>query len=176
MLRRFEQLMEKRIPVWLAAMLLLVMLGFAIVLAWAVRHHLLAPRSSIGDLGNVAEFIATLPVLPRDIYAEIFGLSPLMVEDHFPDQPNGLTYFSDQKDDGYLLLSVFDGAAKRSVVKLIRLKDGRELHRWLPDLNEIQNRTRHQSDFAEKNNQRPKRYRIVHPYLQDDGAILFTPP
>jgi len=134
--------MEKRIPVWLAAMLLLVMLGFAIVLAWAVRHHLLAFQSRIGDLGSAAEFIARLPVLPRDIYAEFFGPSPLMVEDRFPDQSHGLTYFSAPKDDGYLLLSVFDGAAQQSVVKLIRLTDGRELHRWQPDVNEIQSRSR----------------------------------
>jgi len=97
-----------------------------------------------------------------------------MVEDRFPDQSYGLTYFSDRKDDGYLLLSMFDGASQQSVVKLIRLTDGRELHRWRPDVNEIQSRSRLQSDYAERNNQRPKPYRIIHPYLQEGGSILFT--
>lgn len=168
--------MDKRIPVWLAALLLLATLGFAVALAWAVRHHLLAFSSRIGHLGSAAEFVARLPVLPRDIYEEWFGPSPLWVKDRFPDQPYGLTYFSDQKDDGYLLLSVFDGDAKQSVVKLIRLTDGREVHRWQPDVNEIRNRSRLQSDYAERNNMRPKRYRIIHPYLQEDGSIVFNSP
>ncbi len=168
--------MERRIPFWMVALMLLLAIAFAVVLAWAVRHHLVAPRSSLGRLGNAAEFIATLPVLPRDIYLEILGPSPQLVEDRFPNQASGLTYLGGQKDDGYLLLSVFDGKANQSVVKLIRLSDGEELHRWKPDVYEIRNRTRDQSRFSERNNIWPKRYRITHPFLLEDGSLVFNTP
>lgn len=176
MYRRLEQFLERRIPVWAVGMLLLGALGFATVLAWAVRQHLLATHSRIGSLGYVVEFIAALPALPRDVYAELFGRSPLLVPDRFPDQPNGLTYFGDRKDKGYLLLSIYDRTAGQSVVKLIRLEDGREIHRWQPDLAEIRGLSSFNGRFSDRNNQWAKRYRIIHPFLQDDGTIVFLAP
>ncbi len=76
--------------------------------------------------------------------------------------------------EGSVLLSRYDGDARRGVVELVDGATGKVVHVWRPDIDAINAQTKLpekvlnlKRDFAEH------RYVMHHPYALDDGSLLF---
>lgn len=73
-----------------------------------------------------------------------------------------------------LILSRYDGDAKRGVVEAVDLDTGVVIHSWLPDIAAINARSSLAPEFV--NLQRdftPRRYMEHHPFALDDGSLVF---
>jgi hypothetical protein len=79
------------------------------------------------------------------------------------------------KDDVYLLLSRYDGNIKRSIVELVDLQSFEVKKTWMPDIAKINQLVNVQKpDFINmERDLTPKRYRIMHPFLTEDGGLIF---
>lgn len=75
----------------------------------------------------------------------------------------------DFTDPGYLLLSRFSKEHNQVIVELVRLRDFKVLHRWLPPIKEILKRgypNLYTTDTLDS-------YRVQHPLLLDNGELVF---
>jgi len=74
----------------------------------------------------------------------------------------------------FLLLSRYSGEKKRSVVELINLKNGKKIHEWSPNFNEINSKSKLSREIIDfKRDHNNKRYQMIHPYLMDDGSLFY---
>ena len=73
-------------------------------------------------------------------------------------------------DPGYLLISGFSKTHSQVVVELYSIAQDKILHRWVPDIGEILERT---PEFSDGPNM-VKSYRVQHPLLLEDGGLVFT--
>ena len=71
-------------------------------------------------------------------------------------------------DNGYLLVTRFSVVENQAIVELVRLKDHTVLHKWVPPLLEIINRSK---TFSKTSAQ----FQIIHPWLLKDGSLVFHP-
>ena len=95
-----------------------------------------------------------------------FRSNPLHLERKF-DHPPGLTYFSEEKDPGFLLLSGYFLDDEKSGVRLVRLSDGAVLKKWYPDPAAI----RAASSYKRFSN--VDRFIANTPLLEPDGGLEF---
>jgi hypothetical protein len=72
-------------------------------------------------------------------------------------------------DPGYLLLSRFSKPDGQVIIELLRLRDARSLHTWVPPLDEILSRTPARDD----NSNSYDGYRAQHPVLLENGSVVF---
>ena len=137
-----------------------------------VVHKLIAPNNKFPVMSGVAYFIAEIPSNLRDI---IQGKSEkdLQVEDRFLN----LAGFQGKtlKEEAYLLLSKYDGDKERSIVELVDLRSFEVKKTWRPDIDKINRlvdtslpefKYLHRDKYA-------KRYSIKHPFLTEDGWLIF---
>ena len=74
----------------------------------------------------------------------------------------------------YLLLSRYSGDEQRSVVELINLYDGKKIHEWKPNFEEINKESKLSLDVINfKRDHNNKRYQMIHPYLQNNGDLFY---
>jgi hypothetical protein len=167
-----DLLKKIKVELWvlyLACVLIFVgMVGFGSL----VRHEILAPVSRLPILSSTALFIAEIPFHLKDI---IRGQSYdfQIKEPRFPNV-SGFQGKSLEKDT-YLLLSKYDGNAKRSLVELIDLRSFEVKKTWRPDITKI-NRLVDTSrpEFENlKRDRNAKRFRMIHPFLTEDGGLIF---
>ena len=168
--------MDKKIPVWILALVVFIGLNLAVVFGWFVRHAS-EGREKLGVLGPVVMEIANFPTLVQYAFIDIAGRSPMLIDNRFPGidgfKINGVLQDNAAKDDGYLLLSAYDDTRKQSTVKLIRIRDGQILHEWVPNIRQLAGRQKTESVFLNMNEMTARRYRIMHPLLIDDGGLIF---
>jgi hypothetical protein len=144
---------------------------FIVVLAMAATRDVYSNRSR--NAGALEPVIVFLAKLPHHILGLSKGVKPLVVESS-KDQ-NGFTFsdkYSGSKD--YLLLAVWDDALDQSIVKLVRIHDGKILHKWIPDvdnLNDIFNAAEKEIETAKLTKSRTQ---LLHPYLLPDGSLIFS--
>ena len=74
--------------------------------------------------------------------------------------------------DGFLLLSHYDGNKSRHVVELVSLPDLKTVHRWEPDATSLLEGVPQDSKLGEYGLWNTRMYRIIHPYLFDNGDLL----
>jgi len=80
---------------------------------------------------------------------------------------NRTTNYKESND--YLLVACWDDKYNQSIAKLVRICDGMVIHKWIPNialLNKVTNSLHTVSLF--RNNTR-----IQHPYLMNDGSLIF---
>lgn len=163
--------MEKKIPVWILVLVIFLGLNGTVLFGWAVRNVSLGDKK-LGKLGSVVIKIASFPSLVEKAFLEVAGISPLLINNRFPEidgfKKNGVLQEGAVRDDGYLLLSAYNNSKVQSTVKLIRISDQQVLHEWVPNIQELAD-----SQNTHSNRMRPSRYRIKHPLLLADGGILF---
>ena len=137
-----------------------------------VRHKIQAPINKFPVMSGVAYFIAEIPSNLRDI---IQGKSykELQVEDRFPN----ITGFQGKplKEEAYLLLPKYDGDTERSIVELVDLRSFEVIKTWLPDIDQINGMVDTSLPEFEniKRDRYLKRYRLTHPFLTEDGGLIF---
>lgn len=124
--------------IWLAVTIFTVLLLTIIATAWTVRHAMLkGPNLSEGQT-KVVLTIASFPGLARKALIQLPQIFfsdpvPLLINRKDVEKPYWIRRFPAPEDTGYLLLSGVDPLVKHSIVKLIRIADGKEIARWDPD-------------------------------------------
>lgn len=151
---------------------ILFWLGFIIVvLAMAATRDVYSNGSR--HAGALEPFIIFLAKLPHHILKMSKGTKPLVIES--VKEQHGFTYsdkYSGSKD--YVLISVWDDTLDQSIVKLVRINDGKILHKWVPDidnLNKIYNAAEKEiktSEVVKSSTQ------LLHPYLLPDGSLIVS--
>jgi hypothetical protein len=161
---------------WIAAVVVLSFALTVIATAWATRHAILGGRWLNQDQAETIIFVASLPSAVRDAALEIGNAvadepGRLLFERRSVERTSWQRRFPAPDDPGYLLFSGVDPQARRSIVALVRIADGRELVRWSPDWNRIVSRISPAMYFNP-----PSRYEAEagHPLLLSDGSIVFT--
>lgn len=161
-----------KIELWLIYLAILFTFIFLIGFSALVRHGILAKESRFPILSNSAVFISEIPSNFRDIVrGESFNIQSK--EQRF----NFISGFDGKPVDKeiYLLLSRYDGNINRSRVELIDLRTFKTIKSWSPNFSEINNLVNSSNDeFKDLNkNNSPERYMMTHPYMTDDGGLIF---
>lgn len=152
-------------------LLLFWILFFVVVVAMAATRDVYSNGSrNVGALEPVVIFFAKLPYY---MFKMSKGIKPLVIE---TKNAEGGFLFADKytgsKD--YVLISVWDDSLEQSIVKLVRIHDGAILHKWIPDIDNLNNIY----NSAEKEMTTPKQdksqVRLLHPYLLPDGSLIFS--
>ena len=144
---------------------------FIVVLAMAATRDVYSNRSR--NAGALEPVIIFLAKLPHHILKISKDAKPLIIESS--KNQNGFTFsdkYSGSKD--YVLLSVWDDTLDQSIVKLVRIHDGKILHKWVPDIDSLNNIF----NAAQKEIETPKliqsKTQLLHPYLLPDGSLIFS--
>lgn len=169
---RLERLVSRPVPMWVLLLLVIVALVALILFGSLVRT-----AATSGRAGEVAMDIATIP---RTVKRLLHG--------HRPDEPfrpyyggsyqklpNGFTRNTAQPfvDPGYVLLTAFDDRLNRPVVRLLRLRDGKVVHEYRPDIDAINARSHFQSPLIDlKRDRGVGRNLMMHPLLMPDGGLV----
>jgi hypothetical protein len=161
-----------KIELWvlcLAGVLLFIgMVGFGSL----VRQEILAPVSRLPILSSAALFIAEIPAnLKTIINGQSFDLRA--DEQRFPK----VSGFQGKplEEETYLLLSKYDGDIERGFVELIDLRSFEVNKTWRPDIDQINKLVDTSKPEFEnlKRDNSAKRYEMVHPFLTEDGGLVF---
>ena len=161
---------------WLVSLFLLVLIVAVFVTAWSVRHVSKGGVRFSEAQSHILIAIADFPMLVHTAVQEVRSMLkgeplPLLMDRKTTEKPYWIRKFPIAEDNGYLLFSGVDPAAKRAVVQLIKIADGTVVARWQPDWRAILTET-----HSKKNLQRGSSYsaQAVHPILLDDGDIIFS--
>jgi hypothetical protein len=147
---------------------------FALVLSMAATRHVLSDGPRItGTSKEIILFLAELPLNTWKLMTS--GITkPLVIQTSFPLK-NGFTFTGknlNSKD--YLLLSVWDDTLNQSIIKLVRIEDGKILHKWIPDidsLNQLFNSTEKGMPYPELEKSATQ---LLHPFLLNDGSLIVS--
>jgi len=137
-----------------------------------VRHEILSAVSRLPILSSTALFIAEIPTnLQKIVRGQGFDLQS--VEQRF----SNISGFQGKplKEEKYLLLSKYISNINRSVVELVDLRSFEVKKTWSPDINQINNLvdvSRPEFKYLERD-KNASRYRIDHPFLTEDGGLIF---
>lgn len=168
--------MEKKIPVWFLILVLFIGINITVLFGWSVQH-IAEKGDKLGKLEPIITAIAGFPTLVKTVFTEINQPIPLLIENKFPEldgfKKKGVVQQGAINDNGYLLLSVYNQHKEQFTVQLMRISDQRVLHEWIPDIKKLAEAHQTESAFFHPSNMQASRYRIIHPLLLDDGAILF---
>jgi len=166
---RLERWTSARAPLWVVGLIVVAGLAGLIEFGAVLR----APADH-GELGVIAVSIATIPDTLQRINDSIGTYHPSIAGSYDPI-PGGLWRNPAQTlvDPGALLVTVFDTARKRYVVKLVRLSDGKVLHDYAPDIGGIDAQSKFHSDLIDLPRDRGNsRYMPMHPLLTSDGGLI----
>ena len=166
---RLERWSSARAPLWLVG--LIVVSGFAGLIEYGA---VMRDPGAHGSLGAMAVAIATVPETLQRIDDSIGTYHPSLPGGYDPI-PGGLWRNPAQPlvDDGALLVTVFDIARRRYVVKLVRLSDGKVLRDYAPDITAIHAHSAFHSDIVDLARDKGNgRYMPMHPLLMADGGLI----
>ena len=141
---------------------------FSIGLIMGATRHVLKNGGTIK--GTPKELILFMSELISNSYTLIS--SPLIVTNTF-QLKSGFNYsnnFTGSKD--YLLLSSWNDSIGQSVVKLVRINDGKVLHLWVPDINAMNRYFNLGITNGFKNGLTKRSTILLHPLLQSDGSLI----
>jgi len=173
-----DLLKKIKIELWVIFLAGLLSLLLAIGTGVLVRQELVG-TSKFGVISKTALFLAEIPVTLKQINTqshdliagEIAGLPAS--EQRFPN----VSGFQGKplKNETYLLLSKYDGDTERSVVELVDLRSFEVKKTWRPDIdqfNELVDTSLPEFEYTLRD-RNTKRYRIAHPFLTEDGGLIF---
>ena len=164
-----ENLMFKKIEIWILYLSLLLSILFAVGFGVLVRQELVG-SIKVGWLSKAALAIAEIPANFKKL---LEGTSAdLSVDDRFPSL-NGFNG-TPNTEESYLLLSKYDGDLKEGVVELVDLRSFKILHTWNPDIDAFNDLVKQNNEFKYlKRDRNNSRSRLIHPKLLKDGGLLF---
>jgi hypothetical protein len=171
-----QQGINWQLKLWFITVLLLTTLFTAIFTAWVVKRAIIGgPRLSYTQRQFVL-WVAKIPRLVWDAGLGFYSIctsKPILaiMDRKSVEKPCWVRRFPAPEDPGYLLFAGIDSIAKHSVVKLIRIADGKKMAVWDPDWKAIYEITTNKK-FSAKGNFRAAFAR--HPLLLPDGDIIFN--
>ena len=135
----------------------------------ATRHIYTHGRNIKGAPKSIIEFLSSyisIILHYKEIDSPMFKVNSTL--------KNGFTYsplYKNSKD--YILDSSWDTKLNQNTIKLIRIKDGEIVHRWDPNIAEIVKDFNKSKFDGTINSMDFKNTRLLHPYLFNDGSIVF---
>jgi Arylsulfotransferase (ASST) len=169
---RIERFLFLKVPLWLVLLSGLAALAGAIVFGWIVERT----ASGKTDAGHIGETALLLAKTPGIIRALLQNKPPVQSHERRQPEVPGLAFLdrSGPQDASGLLVTRYDSIQNRTVAELVSLTDGKVVRRYTPEIDAINALSRLPSKTLnlarDKNLQR---YRITHPYLTEDGGIVF---
>lgn len=169
--RKWEAFLSRKISIRIFLLCGMAAILGIVTFGWLEKHYAEGYRQ-FGKVGKVVDIISSFPSLVAESFRTV-TTNPLEISTDGFDGQIGLKR-EDQGfvDAGFLLLAAYDEAVRASSVKLVRLSDGAVLHRWLPDVNEINKRINYVPGIDIRYDQR--NFRPNHPLLTSDGGIVFN--
>ena len=166
----FERFLFRRAPLWFV--LLSWLLGLLAMIAFgALVKHAMEGGRKFPAVSDGALALASIPSTIRQLFVQ---RNPALSPDNREPLPAGLQRAAGYDDDGYLLLSAYFPERERFMARIVRLRDGRVLHEYAPDMAAIHARSRLDTPLLNPERRLgPSMYRVVHPYLTPDGGLIF---
>ena len=159
-----------KVELWVLCLAGLLSLLLAIGTGILVRQELVGIK--LGIASKVALFLAEIPSNLRELgRGQDFDLRS--GEQRFQNVSG--FHGKPLEKETYLLLSKYDGDTERSVVELVDLRSFEVKKSWRPDIDQI-NKLVDTSLTEFKNlerDQNSQRYLIKHPFLTEDGGLIF---
>lgn len=167
-----EKLLFRKIELWVLLVVVLVgVLGY-IGYGGLILEQVQGDKR-LGKLGMVALDVAELP---GDIEQLLRGKDPMMVRSQGADP--GLKGWSWSQDGGgaglpgYWMLGHFDVEQQRSLIDMVRLSDGKVMHSWAPDIDDLLADAPRTSAVAEFANWRTAKFKPYQPWLMPNGDLI----
>jgi hypothetical protein len=158
-----------KVELWVLCLAFLLSLLLAIGTGVLVRQELVG-SVKLGVFSKAALFLAETPM----------NLKKMTIDDDLAtieQRFSGLRGFHGEplEEESYLLLSKFDGNKKTSVVELVDLRSFEVKKTWNPDINQINDLVDTSKPEFEnlKRDRNAGRYLIYHPFLTEDGGLIF---
>ncbi len=145
---------------------------FVMIFAMTATRHVFTNGPQIkGFPKKVVLFLST--IIPNTIHSS-WNFNPVLLENSF-HLNNGFNYSSNYlSSKDYLLLSVWDDKLSQSIVKLVRINDGKELYRWVPDIYELISLFESINIYGTDNPLSKHYLQLRHPFLTNDGSLIIT--
>lgn len=155
------------VELWVFFLIAFLSIIFAIGNGILVRQELVGHKK-LGIISKASLFLAELPANFNRIIS-----NELKVEDRFKN----LAGFDGEplEFESYLLLSRYDGDLKKSIVELVDMTSFEVLKVWEPDItsiNALVDKSIPEFEYLDRD-YNALRYRINHPFLTDDGGLIF---
>ena len=155
-----ERISFKKIPFWIVVLIIV----FNLVVTLQFGYLVTKSKTAF----EIAKTIGTLNKIFKGDLNE-FGHDTKRFENKY-----GLYVYPKFEGDKYLLLSRYDNVLKRSVVELIDIKKEEIINTWKPDIKSINQLSKlPRNRFNLERDQGPKRYMIYHPWINNDGSLVF---
>lgn len=163
-----EKIFFKKVEVWVLYLVLILGSVLSVLFGWVVQYKATGGDKG-GAIGDAALALAKAPnnaILLLDV-----GLKSAMQPQRIPfsDFKNLEVIDKDFKDPGLLLVSSFSPENGITTVYLYDIQNSKKLYEWVPPHKDIFKQTSYHFDVNIKS-----RYRTQHPYLFQDGSLLFT--
>jgi hypothetical protein len=172
--------MFRKVELWLVGLVCVAAFVCVILVSWLARETA-AGTKRFGLVGEGAWHLSMIPENLKSLGRLLIvgeSIPEYLVVDKKLHVGKAGFIFSypagTRPDAGYLLLSRYDGDDERSFVELVDLNAQTVLHRWAPDIDGINDRSRLQSQKIDlARDKHLKRYLIRHPYPTEDGGLVF---
>lgn len=166
-----QNFLFRKVELWVVLLVAVLawagMIGFGTMVLDTERGE-----DRFGAAGRGALALAEVPDNLRQLLKERDALVAKRW-DRFDGLPGGLSLAPGAAPlPGYLLLSRFDGDARRNIVELMSMADGKVLHTWRPSPADLLKDAPRTSLIATFTNWDNTRYRVIHPLLMPDGALI----
>ncbi len=84
---------------------------------------------------------------------------------------NYTSFYKGSKD--YILESAYGKKEKQSIVRLIRIRDRKILHTWVPNIEQLNKSFNQTYSYGVKNEMNLRNTQIINPILTNDGSIIY---
>lgn len=122
--------------------------------------------------GNPRKIIVFLSSFISNVQHFNENKNPMLVEDRF-QLKNGFNYSPDFKGSkDYILTSAWDDVDQQTVIKLIRINDGKLLHKWFVAIDELNKSFNTTNTYGVVNSQDKYTTRLLHPLLLNNGSVV----
>jgi hypothetical protein len=163
-------MLERKAPVYVLLLIIILGIFYGWLVAYVIQTHRADTGSiKLGKFGDAVEAVATFPSLVKKSFSEVFVGGPQVISDRFPDlnglKKAGVVQAGALEDEGYLLVSHYDGNKRGAIVELLRISDQQVLHEWVPDYDAIADTTDYEMIKSS--------FRMLHPLLLNDGGLVF---
>ncbi|MEL1227302.1 MAG: hypothetical protein VW963_11210 [Candidatus Neomarinimicrobiota bacterium] len=171
--------MFKKIEIWILYLTILLSILFAIAFGVLVRQGIEGTtKFGIIDITTLSKPAVFIVRLPEQILRILLKPNLNRVNDPWDEERE---FFKQNGFDGtpnseelYLLLSRYDGDLLEGVVELVDLTNFEILHSWNPDIDAFNDLVEQVDEFKYLNRDgNNKRSILMHPNLNDNGALLF---
>ncbi|CAG0997735.1 hypothetical protein METP2_03037 [Methanosarcinales archaeon] len=160
---------------WIIYFVLVIVCCVVIVTVWATRQAITAGGARLPrPIGEAILKIVVFPSLVKQAFVKVTHPSKpmaLLLAKNQIDTSGWSEKFPDPSDNGYLLLSHVTHEDKQGVVSLIRISDGKQIFKVVPDFSKIANSQKATRYFqiSGKDWSMP-----IHPLLARNGDLIFS--